>query len=257
MKKRIIIFLVAIVMTSFLTISANARTFTFADHNFYDTDWTLITQELGNGGNIVATHVPPFLPPSIVNNFRSITNSVNAGAGSSVWGFHLKNSAIYYPTTQGAIEFIEYSERSIMFSGFGEGQATGPALLQKGKQYFSYYPNTGGFFANTSDWTNKTFFPMVQLHFWTLSDPNDHPDFSSTAAPITFGFFRANSNGPNDFAYSIIAGIDDWSVSVNTIPEPSTILLLGSGLMGLAGVRRKLQKRTRNGFLPLQCFVLI
>ena len=64
--------------------------------------------------------------------------------------------------------------------------------------------------------------------------------YSPFSGTVTVNYF----NGDN-FGW-FVATTDNWfgagHLGIDTVPEPVTILLLGLGLMGLVGMRRKLQE---------------
>jgi hypothetical protein len=182
----------------------------FFDGTFDPADWTIQSAaQVGNGGTTSATQQQTGGDP---DQFRQISQTVNpipeAGGSSTTYNFHLNLTATYDPAN-GAIESIDYSEDAILISGFGDGQALGPAILQGGQIYIRANQVSPDF-----AWTDKDFPGLGEGSFALFGDGTQHPDFSEQGDPIQFGFVRANSTLGN--GYTIIGGIDNWSYTIHT-----------------------------------------
>ncbi len=70
------------------------------------------------------------------------------------------------------------------------------------------------------------------------------PGASSSGGTLFFGFIDAGASISSITyeAVNDVVAIDDLRYGVASVPEPSTLLLLGSGLVGLGFVRRRFKK---------------
>jgi len=187
----------------------------FADGNFAPANWKIIPVTVGSGGAQTAARAVKGGHPGAYRIVYNTVYTATGGVGSVMYGFNEYKKGSYNPAKKGAITSINYSEDSLLISGFGQGQATGAAVIQNGVVYF----DTGLVTPNRS-WTHQAQKSITAANF-TASDLKSHPDFSQTGAPMTFGFYRANSAGSQ---YTIVAAIDNFSLTIKsakTIPKPT------------------------------------
>jgi hypothetical protein len=178
----------------------------FADGNFLPGNWSITMSNVGGGGTQSAARVTKGGHPGA---YRIIYNTVFAsGTGSVDYGFNAYRLGNYNPAVKGAINSIAYSEDSKLIQGGGQGQGTGPALIQNGVVYFA-----PGLITPKTTWTHQVRAKLTAANF-VAADLKSHPDFSQSGAPMQFGFYRANSAGIP--GYSITAAIDNFSLTIKS-----------------------------------------
>lgn len=221
----------SLVLLLILATAPATMAVTFTDGDFTDPDWTLTAKT--RPGFIAGTVSSSKQTTGGVGNSAYLQITTFTDVGQLITGYFIWGDAMYDPQTQGAIASVDYSEfsKEIYDQVSGVNQATGAALFQGGIFY-----QGGGAHTENTNWDQISLTGLTALNFIDNDYSGLHPDFSSSGDPINFGFYRANH-----ISLMQIAGIDNWSVTVNPVPLPAAVWLLGSGLLAL-GAWRKLRK---------------
>ena len=168
-------------------------------------------------GSVIVNGVA--LAPDVVRSlgnpgaFRKTTQQWTGGNGVSAGleAAHLLFSTIHDPARDGAIDHVDFSFDVIVISQQGgtAGVAIFPLLVQNGA-YFQYYDA-----GNPVVWTHKTFSGLTATDFVNASAGARtgplNPDFSSSGAPIQFGYATANGSATG-VPMTTVSGVDNWNV---------------------------------------------
>jgi hypothetical protein len=198
----------------------------FTDGTFNNSDWSLSYFATGTGSATQSQVLTGGNPGAYMNVVITSNNDY-------VLASSYMNAAQYNPQTQGAITDVSESFDNIQFAG---GQGIAPAVEQNGIDYFDSAYDT----SYPTLWTTFNWNDLQASSYSTSSDPNAHPDFSSSGTAVTFGFWTANAPVGDRVTST---GYDNFTVTIQGpqgTPEPGAVsLFIASAVAGRLLWRRR------------------
>jgi Divergent InlB B-repeat domain len=167
-----------------------------------DAGWTTsLTANNGNVTQAVAVQASGGIP----GGYRRMQHIFTGASLMAV--FHAYGAVTYNPSTQGVIDHINYSEDQIVIDPpfVGAAVGTGFTMTQGGIRYSIVMNPPGAAFTNLA-WQKSSRVDLTAADFPGI-------DFSAAGGPITFGYFRSNSNDGGG-AITVTHGIDNFRVEV-------------------------------------------
>jgi hypothetical protein len=166
-----------------------------------------------------------------------ITNSVSA--------YHLNQ--LYWSPTSWQGNWSSFINGSVSFDVYLESAQ--PPQTNDSAQVLIYFLQGPGVSQNPTNWVNSAVVPITVGAWNTITFAIDPAQFTSSNGD-TLQAILANLNYLNIIILADMGGVpqptmvthlDNVSIT-SSVPEPSTMLLLASGLFGLIGFRRKFRK---------------